>query len=261
MLRKILIFVSLLAISPLSCYEKPKADSPNFSSGLLCKQEHIAENIETNSDMIHIKGSYCTKVQHNCTKWLDDPKLSYARCKEYTPPAKCIGERINLDFYIDKYELTIPYEDLPTNYQSFNSAVQICESIGKRICTEKEWTFACEGEDMLPYPYGWTREPICNYDKTDLTEIRVVNNKFKAVMIDKREPADYRPECVSPFGVYNMVGNVDEPILVDKNNPPFRNGLKGGWWMAARNRCRPVTIGHDDYYNDIQVGIRCCKDS
>jgi len=34
--------------------------------------------------------------------------------------------------------------------------------------------------------------------------------------------------------------------------------LKGGWWMPARNRCRPATTAHDDYYKDIQVGTRCC---
>ena len=41
----------------------------------------------------------------------------------------------------------------------------------------------------------------------------------------------------------------------------FHNALKGGWWMAARNRCRPATTAHDDYYKDIQIGVRCCADA
>jgi hypothetical protein len=59
-----------------------------------------------------------------------------------------------------------------------------------------------------------------------------------------------------------MVGNLDEPVLreVARYAVPFRNALKGGWWMAGRNRCRPATVGHDDYYRDIQIGARCCKD-
>jgi hypothetical protein len=31
--------------------------------------------------------------------------------------------------------------------------------------------------------------------------------------------------------------------------------------MSGRNRCRPATTAHDDYYEDIQVGVRCCSDA
>ena len=42
---------------------------------------------------------------------------------------------------------------------------KICQAQGKRLCTEREWNFACEGEEMRPYPYGWSREPKCNQDR------------------------------------------------------------------------------------------------
>jgi hypothetical protein len=60
-----------------------------------------------------------------------------------------------------------------------------------------------------------------------------------------------------------MVGNMDEPVLREgaRYNYPFRNALKGGWWMSGRNRCRPSTTAHDDHYEDVQVGIRCCADN
>ena len=129
---------------------------------------------------------------------------------------------------------------------------------GKRVCMESEWNFACEGEEMLPYPYGWERRPICNQDRSDLFE----QNPRRRILKDHREAVDARPECVSPFGVANMVGNVDETTFRDGAAfaHPFRNALKGGWWMAGRNRCRPATTAHDDYYEDIQVGVRCCTD-
>jgi sulfatase modifying factor 1 len=212
--------------------------------------------------MVRVSGQYCTEVRHTCADWLDDPKLQYARCGEYEPPASCVGKRISMGFCIDRYEYTAPGQRLPSNYQSYMTASRTCRKLGKRICTEHEWNFACEGEQMLPYPYGWKREPKCNQDRTDLHEIRVGPGRRKQVLRDLRAPADSHPECVSPFGVYNMVGNLDEPVLreVARFNPPFRNGLKGGWWMAGRNRCRPATTAHDDYYRDIQVGIRCCAD-
>lgn len=113
---------------------------------------------------------------------------------------------------------------------------------------------------MRPYPYGWSREPKCNQDRSDL----YTDNPKKRELADRRLASDSAElsECVSPFGVYNMVGNLDEPVLREQArfNYPYRNGLKGGWWMAGRNRCRPATTKHDDHYFDIQVGVRCCAD-
>jgi formylglycine-generating enzyme len=208
-------------------------------------------------DMVLVEGEYCTDVLQPCARWLDDEKLPFARCNEFRNPSRCIGTRIKQRYCIDRYEYTVPGEELPLNYQSFQKSNALCESLGKRLCTETEWTFACEGEEMRPYPYGFTRAPKCNQDRNDLFEA----NPHRQILADRRERADGRPECVSPFGVYNLAGNMDESVLREgkAHVDPFRNALKGGWWMAARNRCRPSTTAHDDYYKDIQVGTRCCS--
>jgi len=207
-------------------------------------------------DMVLVEGDYCTEVFQPCARWLDDEKLPFARCAEFQS-SRCIGTRVRQRFCIDRYEYTAPGTDLPLNYQSFQKSNATCTSLGKRLCTETEWNFACEGEDMRPYPYGFSREPKCNQDRDDLYEI----NPHRQILADRRERADARPECVSPFGVYNMAGNMDESVLREgrEHVDPFRNALKGGWWMPARNRCRPATTAHDDYYKDIQVGTRCCS--
>ncbi|HEY4102631.1 MAG TPA: SUMF1/EgtB/PvdO family nonheme iron enzyme [Polyangiaceae bacterium] len=207
-------------------------------------------------DMALVEGEYCTDVVQICNRWLDDQSLPFARCAEYQSPAICVGSRVKQRFCIDRYEYTAPGDALPLNYQSFDKASAVCTDLGKRICTESEWNFACEGEDMRPYPYGFSRETVCNQDRSDLYE----PNPHYQVLADRREPAAARPECVSPFGVYNMTGNMDEPVLREgtAHVEPYRNALKGGWWMAARNRCRPSTTAHDDHYKDIQVGVRCC---
>jgi hypothetical protein len=213
------------------------------------------------ADMVQVDGEYCTEVRQNCTKWLDDPTLPYARCGEYEPQATCVGERVKMKYCIDRYEYTKPGEKLPMNHGSFVVASDTCKSLGKRVCTEGEWNFACEGEEMKPYPYGWKREAKCNQDRPK-EELYDQNNKQYEVLADRRMPAGANPECVSPFGVYDMVGNLDEPVLREEARYayPYRNGLKGGWWMPARNRCRPATTKHDDHYHDIQVGVRCCSD-
>ncbi len=213
-------------------------------------------------DMVWVEGNYCTEVKQHCRVWLDDPSLPYARCAEYDSPVECVGPRVPLSFCIDRFEYTRPGEGAPLNHMSFDAGSKLCRTLGKRICTESEWNFACEGEEMRPYPYGFTREAKCNQDRSDLFEMAVVDGKRRQVLKDNREPSDPESECVSPFGVHDMVGNLDEPVLREatRYSPPFRNALKGGWWMAARNRCRPATTAHDDFYEGTQVGVRCCAD-
>jgi hypothetical protein len=208
-------------------------------------------------EMAVVEGEYCTDVRQDCNRWLDDESLPFARCAEYSHHSRCVGKRVSMRFCIDKREYTAPGEKLPQNQASYDIASKTCQGLGKRICTDNEWNFACEGEDMLPYPYGYERKPVCNQDQTDLFE----KNPHMQVLRDLREPADARPECVSPFGVENMTGNMDEPVAREgfEKNAPFRNALKGGWWMPARNRCRPATTAHDDYFKDLQIGVRCCE--
>jgi hypothetical protein len=217
-----------------------------------------AGSSECPPDMVLVQGEYCTDVQHVCTRWLDDEKLPFARCAQYAAPAKCIGRRVSLRYCIDRHEYTAPGEALPKNQASFVTSSKICQELDRRVCTESEWNFACEGEEMKPYPYGWAREPKCNQDQADL----YVRTPKKVLLKDLRSPRGAHPECVSPFGVHDLVGNLDEPVLREaaRNNYPFRNALKGGWWMSGRNRCRPSTTAHDDHYQDVQVGVRCCRD-
>jgi hypothetical protein len=212
--------------------------------------------------MVLVQGNYCPQVQHHCQTWLDDPKLPYARCGAYDRAVECLTSRRHLEFCIDRYEHTDPGQTLPKNHMSFATGSALCHQLGKRLCTEDEWNFACEGEEMRPYPYGFKREPKCNQDRKDLYEIRLVDGQPRQVLKDQREAADQRPECVSPFGVYNLAGNLDESVLREEARlqSPYRNALKGGWWMPARNRCRPATTAHDDDYQGAQVGVRCCAD-
>ncbi len=161
-----------------------------------------------------------------------------------------------MKFCIDRDEHGDPATGLPDADQSWTMAEQTCKAEDKRLCVESEWLFACEGPEMLPYPTGYERDAtVCNFDRTDLTD-------DKGKLKDLRRPAGELGRCTSPFGVRNLVGNVDEWVVREGvAYPPFRSALKGGWWMAARNRCRPATTAHDEHYRDTQTGFRCCKDA
>jgi sulfatase modifying factor 1 len=208
-------------------------------------------------EMAKVEGQYCPTVEHVCARWLDPPESPFARCAEYARPARCKAPRVWMSFCIDRREYTAPGETLPMNQASLNIESKLCTQLGKRLCTEREWNFACEGEEMRPYPYGWERRPVCNQDRTDL----YLPDLRRQVLADRRWPSGSRPECVSPFGVFDLVGNLDEPVLKDPpGHAPLRTALKGGWWMPARNRCRPATTAHDDHFTGIQIGVRCCRD-
>lgn len=204
--------------------------------------------------MVLVDGDYCKEVRETCLEWQDPPGTLLARCAKFGP-TECVGERVHKRFCIDRDEYVAPGQELPTSDVSWTDAKGICEGEGRRLCKETEWEFACEGEQMFPYPTGYDRDPkLCNFDKDPLLD-------RKGKLLDLRERAGDRAACVSPFGVRNMSGNVDEWVFRDRSSGEWRSALKGGWWMPARDRCRPATTAHDEHYHQLQTGVRCCADS
>jgi formylglycine-generating enzyme required for sulfatase activity len=205
--------------------------------------------------MVLIEGDYCTEVKEECVEWEDPPSNKLARCAKFAP-TQCVGEHVHKRFCVDRDEYTPRGDALPAGDVSWTQAKDVCDKEKKRLCMETEWEFACEGEQMLPYPTGYDRDPrLCNFDKGDLTD--PTTGKLR----DQREPTDELKQCVSPFGVRNMSGNVDEWVYRDRTWGEWRSALKGGWWMAARDRCRPATTAHDEHFHELQTGVRCCADA
>jgi formylglycine-generating enzyme required for sulfatase activity len=207
------------------------------------------------SEMVLAEGDYCPTPIQVCKRWIDPPgPYLYYRCAEYAQPATCKGSRVRERFCIDREEYVAPGDSLPLANQSWSSAKETCEASGKRLCLESEWQFACEGEEMRPYPYGFKRDStVCNIDQLDL-------GKPNGGLKDLREPISARPQCLSPFGVHGMSGNVEEWTTIDDGKPPQRSSMKGAWWLPGKNNCRARTVGHGEIYRGKQVGVRCCKD-
>ncbi|HEY8039251.1 MAG TPA: SUMF1/EgtB/PvdO family nonheme iron enzyme [Polyangiaceae bacterium] len=205
--------------------------------------------------MVLVEGDYCTEVREDCIEWEDPPVNKLARCAKFAP-SECVGPRVHKRFCVDRDEYTAPGEALPESDVSWTQARDVCERQNKRLCMETEWEFACEGEQMLPYPTGYERDSnACNFDKSDLTD------PHTGKLRDQREPEAQLDRCVSPFGVRNMSGNVDEWVWRDRTWGEWRSALKGGWWMPARDRCRPATTAHDEHFHELQTGVRCCADA
>lgn len=205
--------------------------------------------------MVLVEGQYCPKVEHRCVRWLErEGPHAFSRCAEYSRNARCLAPRREMSFCIDREEHALAGEHLPASHQSWTEASRVCESVGKRLCMESEWVFACEGEAMHPYPYGFTRDAgVCNADRQDLY-------RPDGELRDLRDGPAGHPRCVSPFGVHHLAGNLEEWTTADGSSPP-RPVLKGAYWQPGRNHCRAAQTAHDRYYSGTETGFRCCRDA
>jgi sulfatase modifying factor 1 len=175
-------------------------------------------------------------------------------------------------FCMDTYEWPNQRGAIPRNLTSWQEAKDACEAIGKRLCTDVEFTFACEGEAMRPHVTGFERDSAkCSFDRPyrerkfdfDKHDACLADPACKAALdaIDQRVPAGSLPACVSEDGVFDLNGNVNEWVQLPNKGFSKRAGLKGGWWGPVRDRCRPITTFHGESDYGYEVGFRCCKDA
>jgi sulfatase modifying factor 1 len=205
-----------------------------------------------------------------CVDWIS--REFPARCRTFDP-VKIATELAKLptqamDYCIDRFEYPNVLGQNPMIVATFREAEAICKKGSKRLCNENEWTFACEGEEARPYPYGWTRDATaCVIDRSwrpfgenalqprDGTKAREELDRLW-----QGEPSGSRGACRSPFGVYDLTGNVDEWTR-SVNAKGYTSILKGGYWGPVRARCRPSTRAHNEDFVAYQQSFRCCGDS
>jgi hypothetical protein len=219
-------------------------------------------------EMVEVEGDYCPFVEERCLRWLDpSTKLQCAEFDRFEGAGTCRMKTEHKKFCIDRYEWPNKLGAIPQYMASWVEAKATCESIGKRLCGDTEWTLACEGPERQPYPYGagYVRDSsACNIDKPYIWPHpeKVYDPRTSATelaRLDQREPSGSRSACVSPYGVHDMTGNVDEWVVnVSQHGEPHQSGLKGGYWGPVRTRCRPMTTAHEETFRYYQIGFRCC---
>ena len=220
-------------------------------------------------DMVDVQGEYCPAVEQFCLRQVEPKHPERDRCAEFAATGRCLGTPMPRHFCIDRYEWPNRAGVKPDFAMDWNHANEQCRTAGKRLCNDSEWTLACEGEERLPYPYGYQRNPeACNIDRP---YIMPDDNKWgnlktrgeELARLDQRDPSGARESCISPFGVYDMTGNVDEWVVNEsgkEKEKPYVSGLKGGYWGPVRDRCRPMTTDHNQWHTGYQIGFRCCED-
>jgi hypothetical protein len=229
--------------------------------------------------MVLIDGDYCTQLELTCkeswyAKWNDK-----TICLEFEQPSKCTGKKEHRRYCIDEYEYPNKKGERPRVMYNFPEAQHLCAAEGKRVCTETEWTMACEGPEYKPYPYGFVRDPKkCNGDN-EYREPKVLAHDAKGAPVfafaskDKElrvpelerlwqgKESGSQPECKSDYGVWDMPGNADE--LAGSETPGhFDNVTTGGpWLLGVRNQCRPKIYTHNEGFAYYYLSTRCCAEA
>lgn len=242
--------------------------------------------------MVEVDGDYCPNEEQTCLYNTDisgkrlstPPDLTWA-CGEFTA-SKCLGDKVHMHFCIDKFEWPNKEGQKPQDWMTWYDAKHAVESVGKRLCTHKEWSLAAEGPDMHPLPYGagYVRDnSYCNFDNhnpgIDVFKSKQKDDEASNRLRDLLVPSGSM-NCVSDFGVHDMAGNIDEWVVNEASNilecPPeiikkdhgkgcgniaYRSGLMGGHIWHVRNASRPMTVAHNANFGWYETGTRACKDA
>lgn len=215
------------------------------------------------SNMVLVDGDYCPGLEYQCDRFVDETAPS---CASYAQKPECRHNEQSKRFCVDKYEWPNKVGEKPAVFVNWYEAKRLCGSVGKRLCQRSEWTLACEGPKRAPYPYGWQRLPSpCNVgrpveepDADKLIDPRTRESEIARLW--QADPIGSHPNCVSAFGAFDMVGNVDEWTDNSEESSEAVSTLNGGYWGPVRNTCRLTTKTHGPEFQFYQIGFRCCSD-
>ncbi len=177
---------------------------------------------------------------------------------------------------ITDYFLNTKYDDYPVIYVTYESALSYCVWADAYLPTEAQWEKTARGTDGRLFPWG---DDAVQSDYANFCDSNCPNPVSEEVIWDLNDgyrdtsPVGNYPRGTSPFGAWDMAGNVTEWVadwysvsyysVSPYENPvgPLngsKHPIRGGSWWTGAGALRPAARASKslDYSMDM-VGFRC----
>jgi len=127
--------------------------------------------------------------------WIDKHEATNAEFLDFSIKTGYVGEGAQ-EGRTWRTFFTPDKANFPVVYITWKDALTYCESLGKRLPTELEWEKAARGVEGRKYPWGakWENQKSNTYEAGYTQPVAI--GQFEG--------------DVSPFGVHDMLGNVQE---------------------------------------------------
>lgn len=166
----------------------------------------------------------------------------------------CATSEHTVGVCMDAHEYPNQMGTWPAVMLDYRAAVAACGAEHKRLCSETEWTFACQSIHDVT---------ACNSGRTEL-EIRTqqlskperVSEEIAAR--DGRRPSSENA-CVNRFRVFDLLGNVQEWVN-SEHQERYVGALKGGRYNQSSIGCGRSIYVSDPWTRYPHTGLRCCAE-
>ena len=219
-----------------------------------------------------LKQSEGTNTVYLSSYYIDKYEVSNSQYRLCQDAGVCTEPYDVTSVMYQNYYYNATYAGFPVIWVSYNQAETFCQWAGKKLPTEAQWEKAARGKSMRTYPWG-DKEPADNIEATQANYTALFGDVTSVMWGD---------DGISPYGVYNMAGNVaewtdtwhnidsyyqkrtDDAVIEDpigpSDSPTQEKVIRGGSWVSLDDEIttysRDKAFPNYRYYN---LGFRCVQ--
>ncbi|NSW53369.1 MAG: SUMF1/EgtB/PvdO family nonheme iron enzyme [Anaerolineae bacterium] len=194
--------------------------------------------------------------------WIDMYEVTNEQYEQCVAAGACTKPYKSISQTRDNYYMNPEYGNFPVVYVDWYGAAAYCEWVGGGLPTEAQWEKAARGVDGRMYPWG-NDPPTCS----------LANFNPGTVCLGDTSRVGSNPAGVSPYGAFDMAGNVWEWVLdwwdeayyqsspVENPTGPVSGEfrvMRGGSWINDTDSLLSASrVAGNPYWDWYDYGFRC----